>query len=53
MKDIDECVKDIIGKVRVRMPGFDQLLPMGQANLRYELKKVCKECRKLNNDNDK
>ncbi len=41
--DIDEVRDKIIGKIRLNLPGYEQLLPRGQLALQWEIKKILKE----------
>ncbi len=41
--DIDEATNKLIFKVSMELPGYEQLLPRSQINLKYEIKKILKE----------
>lgn len=41
--DIDEATKKLIFQVSMELPGYEQLLPRSQINLKYEIKKILKQ----------
>ncbi len=41
--DINEATKKILFQVTMELPGYEQLLPRAQINLKYEIKKVLKQ----------
>jgi hypothetical protein len=41
--DIDEAAKKLIFQVSMELPGYEQLLPRSQINLKYEIKKILKQ----------
>ncbi len=40
--NIDEATKKVLFQVTMELPGYEQLLPRAQINLKYEIKKVLK-----------
>ncbi len=40
--DLEEATKKLIFTITMNLPGYEQLLPRGQVNLRYEIKKILK-----------
>ncbi len=40
--DINEAIKKVILQVSTELPGYEQLLPRAQINLKYEIKKILK-----------
>ncbi len=41
--DLDQAIKKLIFRITVHLPGYEQLLPRAQANLKYEIKKILKQ----------
>jgi hypothetical protein len=51
--DIDETTKKLIFQVSMELPGYEQLLPRSQINLKYEIKKILKQYTKTLLDSHK